>query len=98
LADAKLNERQLGITNGQRGIVVGLSRQAVDVEFPGKVVRLDERYLSERTVQGDPTLVHGYAITGHIAQGLTCDWAFVLADPGLSREWAYTAMSRAVPI
>ena len=35
-----------------------------------------------------------YAITGHVAQGLTVDRAYVLADSGVSGEWAYTAMSR----
>jgi hypothetical protein len=38
--------------------------------------------------------VHGYAITCHIAQGLTVDRAFVLADERLSRESGYTALSR----
>jgi ATP-dependent exoDNAse (exonuclease V) alpha subunit len=37
---------------------------------------------------------HGYAVTGHVAQGLTTDRAFVLASDELYREWAYTAMSR----
>jgi hypothetical protein len=38
--------------------------------------------------------VHGYAITCHVAQGLTVDRAFVLADHDLSRESGYTALSR----
>jgi hypothetical protein len=90
----KLNDFRLGVTNGERGTVVGLTRRTIDVQLRDRMVRLDEEFLAQRTPQGDPTLVHGYAITGHIAQGLTVDRAFVLADDGLSREWAYTAMSR----
>jgi ATP-dependent exoDNAse (exonuclease V) alpha subunit len=55
-------------------------------------VRLAGDFLLGRTDAGDPTLVHGYAITGHVAQGLTVDNAFVLADEGVSREWAYVAL------
>ena len=51
-------------------------------------------YLDDRTVHGDPTLLHGYAMTVHVAQGLTVDHAFVLAGPGLNRELGYTALSR----
>ena len=51
-------------------------------------------YLDDRTVHGDPTLLHGYASTIHVAQGLTVDHAFVLAGPGLNRESGYTALSR----
>ncbi len=37
---------------------------------------------------GDPVVAHGYAVTGHVAQGLTTDRAFVLASDELYREWA----------
>ena len=40
-------------------------------------------------------LTHGYAITGHKAQGLTTDRAWVLGSDNLYREWGYVAMSRA---
>jgi len=56
-------------------------------------VTLDADYLDDRTVHGDPTLLHGYASTIHVAQGLTVDHAFVLAGPGLNRESGYTALS-----
>ena len=55
---------------------------------------LDADYLDDRTVDGDPTLLHGYAMTGHVAQGLTVDHAFVLAGPGIDREGGYIALSR----
>ena len=48
-----------------------------------------------RTAHGDPVVAHGYAFTGHVAQGLTVRESFVLATDELYREWAYTALSRA---
>jgi hypothetical protein len=38
--------------------------------------------------------MHGYAVTVHVAQGLTVDHAYLLADHGLTRELGYTALSR----
>ncbi len=46
------------------------------------------------TPRSGPSLAHGYAITGHSAQGMTCREAFVLAIGPVSREWGYTALSR----
>lgn len=37
---------------------------------------------------------HGYALTGHKAQGITVDRTFTVLGGGASREWAYVAMSR----
>ena len=83
------NDRRLGVVNGERGIVVGVDaeRGEVGVELRGRTVRLDREY-----VEGSVTL--GYAITGHAAQGMTCSQTFVLATDGLSKEWAYVALSR----
>jgi hypothetical protein len=39
-------------------------------------------------------VTHGYAITGHKAQGLTCDHTYTLGTETLYREWGYVAMSR----
>ena len=89
------NDRSAGVDNGQAGRVVSIDRaeRGLSLECNGRRVELPARFLFDRTERGDPTLQHGYAITGHIAQGLTTDRAFVLADPGVSREWLYTAMS-----
>jgi conjugative relaxase-like TrwC/TraI family protein len=40
-------------------------------------------------------LTHAYAMTVHKAQGATVERAFVLAQPGLTAEIGYTALSRA---
>ena len=37
----------------------------------------------------------GYALTVHKAQGMTADIALVVGSEGATREWTYTAMSRA---
>ena len=90
------NHIGLGISNGQRGLVVGvdIARRRLELDVAGRRVSLGPDFLDASTRQGDPTLTHGYAITGHAAQGKTVDWAFVLADPSLSQEWGYTALTR----
>ena len=92
----KRNDLRLGIVNGERGVVSALDLDArrLTLDCSGELVTLDASYLDDRTVHGDPTLQHGYAMTVHVAQGLTVDHAFVLAGPGLNRELAYTALSR----
>lgn len=83
------NDRQLGVVNGERGTVVGVDaeRLELDVELRGRRVRLSREYVEE-------SVSLGYAITGHAAQGMTCSQTFVLATDGLSKEWAYVALSR----
>jgi hypothetical protein len=44
---------------------------------------------------GRVSLLHGYAITCHVAQGMTVDRALVLADDGPTNELAYTALDAA---
>ncbi len=92
----KRNDTRRGVNNGDRARVTAIEPDsgAVVIERRGQQVRLDRRFLAEPTTAGDPPLVHGYAITGHIAQGLTVDHAFVLAGEGIDREWAYVALSR----
>ncbi len=89
------NDRRLRVVNGERGVVVAIdaARRSVDVRLAGGVVPLDREYLDAEG-RGGPALALGYAITGHVAQGMTCRQTFVLATDGLSKEWAYVAMSR----
>jgi ATP-dependent exoDNAse (exonuclease V) alpha subunit len=92
----KRNDLQAGINNGDRARVVAVDPEGSSLTLltGSRRVRLRGGFLVGRTAAGDPTLVHGYAITGHVAQGLTVDHAFVLAGEGMSREWAYVALSR----
>jgi len=93
----KRNEPGLGISNGDRGQIL-----AVDPAGRRMLASIDERhvqlgteFLDDVTRHGEPTMLHGYAVTVHVAQGLTVDHAYLLADHGLTRELGYTALSRA---
>jgi Ti-type conjugative transfer relaxase TraA len=85
------NDRSLGVINGTRGVI-----EKVDVAQRTLELGLDD----ERSVVLPTSyleaghLTHAYAITGHKAQGMTTDRAFVLGDESLYREWGYVAMSR----
>jgi conjugative relaxase-like TrwC/TraI family protein len=88
------NDSCRGVANGDRGVVRSVDNDTLVVDVGGQLVTLDRAYLAQMTAHGDPVLAHGYAVTGHVAQGLTADRAFVLGSDSLYREWAYTAMSR----
>jgi ATP-dependent exoDNAse (exonuclease V) alpha subunit len=87
------NDRRLGVANGDRAVVVAVDadRRSLAVSVGERDVVLPRAYLEagRRT-----PLQHGYAMTGHAAQGLTTDRAFVLATGEASREWLYMALSR----
>jgi conjugative relaxase-like TrwC/TraI family protein len=92
----KRNEPALGISNGDRGHIL-----AVDPAGRRMLASIDERpvelgpeLLNDITRHSDPTLLHSYAVTVHVAQGLTVDHAYLLADHGLTRELGYTPLSR----
>jgi hypothetical protein len=94
----KLNDRRLQVENGNRGSVVRVDACAgtLDVQLNGdRVIALPRRYLERKTAIGDPTLLHAYAGTAHIAQGITTGRAFVLGSDIAYREWGYVAWSRA---
>ncbi len=91
------NRRSLGVVNGSRGIVAGVDERHRTMtvhldgrrpEEPGALSVLPVEYLEAGH------LCHGYAITGHKAQGMTADRAFVLGDESIYREWGYVALSR----
>jgi conjugative relaxase-like TrwC/TraI family protein len=88
------NDARLGIANGDRGTVADVCDDSLLVRVRGRTVRLDASYLRQTTAHGDPVLAHGYAVTGHVAQGMTVREALVLATDEMYREWAYTALSR----
>ncbi len=85
------NNRKLGVVNGTRTTItrIDLTRRTVDtVDDRGVRRKLPADYLDAGH------LAHGYAITGHKAQGLTCDYTYTLGTETLYREWGYVAMSR----
>jgi hypothetical protein len=89
---ARRNDRVRDVYNGTLGTVVAidLDRVSLTVETDGGELRpLDVAYVADH-------LEHAYALTGHGAQGATVDWAAVVGRPTeLTRQWAYTALSRA---
>ena len=88
---ATVADRRLGVLNGSRGRVeaVDAATRALDVRLDdGQIVRLPADYLE------DGHLDHGYASTGHRAQGMTVQRAYVLGGEETYREWGYTALSR----
>jgi conjugative relaxase-like TrwC/TraI family protein len=60
-----------------------------------RVVTLDDGYLDPRPADAVGPVELGYAITKYGAQGMTVDRAFVVLGDGLSKEEAYTALTRA---
>jgi hypothetical protein len=90
------NDPALGVVNGDRGAVVAVDpgRGRIDLALPGGQVSLPRDYLERPTRHGRPALEHGYAITAHLAQGMTCRRTFILATDQLTREAGYVALSR----
>jgi conjugative relaxase-like TrwC/TraI family protein len=84
------NDPQLGIRNGTRATVIELGLDWLSIRTDtGAVRRLPLGYVEKH-------LDHGYALTGHAAQGATVERAFVLIeDRGALQEWGYVACSRA---
>jgi hypothetical protein len=90
--------RKLDIQNGSRGViqVIDTRRRLVGLSFSdGRRLLIGSRYLDQTAADDGPSLVHGYASTGHAAQRATVDAAFVLGGDAVYREWLYVAMSRA---
>jgi conjugative relaxase-like TrwC/TraI family protein len=87
------NSDRLGVKNGTTGTVqsVDIDRRTVMLATDrGPTVELNRRYLEAGNVR------HAYALTGHAAQGLTVERAFVLAaGEARLQEWGYVALSRA---
>jgi ATP-dependent exoDNAse (exonuclease V) alpha subunit len=86
------NSRQLNVDNGTLATITGFDRQcrAVLIRTDGGEERaIDASYLANY-------VQHAYAITGHSSQGATVENAIVVGRPEeFTREWAYTALSRA---
>jgi conjugative relaxase-like TrwC/TraI family protein len=84
------NDRRLGLRNGIRATIVGLDSAELTVRTDAGAQR------SLPLAYAEAHLDHGYAITGHAAQGSSVERAFVLVgDRGALAEWGYVACSRA---
>jgi Ti-type conjugative transfer relaxase TraA len=84
-------DKRLGVVNGTRGVVTDIDSARLQMTIAcedGSAFVLTKSYLQAGH------LTHAYAMTGHKAQGMTAQKAFVLGDETLYREWAYVAMSR----
>ena len=87
------NDRRLGVSNGDVGEIVRCDLDlSMTVRVRGRDVVLPATYLTGTPARR--SVEHAYAITGHVAQGMTVDRAHVLGSAELYREWGYTAMSR----
>jgi conjugative relaxase-like TrwC/TraI family protein len=92
------NDRALRVENGTRGRVVDVDPDAMVLTIElvdGSNRELPSRYLNLPSRRGVSTVEHGYALTAHLAQGMTTDRAFVLGSETVYGEWGYVAWSRA---
>ena len=89
---ARRNDRRRAVDNGTRGTVVAVDPTEKDILVrtdTGAQRTLDATYVTEH-------LQHAYALTAHTIQGGTVEWAGVVGHPGdFTRNWSYTALSRA---
>jgi conjugative relaxase-like TrwC/TraI family protein len=84
------NDSTLGVRNGTLASVVSLDDDALTLRADNGVTRsMPHAYAADH-------LEHGYALTGHAAQGATVERAYVLLpDQGALQEWGYVACTRA---
>jgi conjugative relaxase-like TrwC/TraI family protein len=87
---ARRNDYRHGLINGQRGVVTAVDpdRSTLTARIAGREVGVEAGYLR------DGGLDHGYALTVHQAQGLTCQRAVLLGSDALYREAGYVGLSR----
>lgn len=86
---AHRNRYDLGLLNGDTGVVAGaLDRRLVVDLDGGRRVEVPADYLESGH------LGHAYARTIHKAQGMTCDRALLLGTESLFAEAGYTGLSR----
>ncbi len=87
---ARRNDYRQGLINGQRGVVTAIDPDhgTLTVSIAGHELSLDAGYLRAGGLD------HGYALTVHQAQGLTCQRAMLLGSDALYREAGYVGLSR----
>jgi conjugative relaxase-like TrwC/TraI family protein len=83
------NDRRIGVMNGTQGTIAGMEEGNLLVDtHDGNRLAIPARYAAEGH------LTHGYAMTVHKAQGMTCDVSLVLGDDSLYAEAGYTSITR----
>jgi conjugative relaxase-like TrwC/TraI family protein len=89
---ARRNDRLRAVDNGMRGTVIAVDPTEKEVLVrtdAGADRALDAAYVGEH-------VQHAYALTAHTVQGGTVEWAGVVGHPSdFTRNWSYTALSRA---
>jgi conjugative relaxase-like TrwC/TraI family protein len=89
---ARRNDRLRAVDNGMRATVIAVDPTEKDIVVrtdAGAHRTLDAAYVAEH-------LQHAYALTAHTIQGGTVEWAGVVGHPDdFTRNWSYTALSRA---
>jgi conjugative relaxase-like TrwC/TraI family protein len=89
---ARRNDRERAVDNGMRGTVIAVDPTEKDMLVrtdAGAQRRLDAPYVADH-------LQHAYVLTAHTMQGATVEWAGVVGRPeDFTRNWSYTALSRA---
>ena len=83
------NDRRIGVMNGTQGTIAGMQEGNLLVDIhDGRRLEIPARYAAEGH------LTHGYAMTVHKAQGMTCEVSLVLGDDSLYAEAGYTSITR----
>lgn len=85
------NETGLGVKNGSLGTITAIVGQGASARL---TVRLDDGREVAFVLRDYDDIAHGYAATVHKNQGVTVDYAHVLASRGMDRHLAYVALSR----
>jgi ATP-dependent exoDNAse (exonuclease V) alpha subunit len=84
------NDHQRKIRNGTVGEIVSIDHEnrSVLLDTADGLRRLHQEYLDEGWMR------HGYAVTVHKAQGLTCEHGLLLATDEMHHEMGYVGLSR----
>ena len=81
------NRYDLGVLNGDLGVITGADQTGVHVRCADREVRLPLDYVTDH-------MQHAYARTVHKTQGLTCEVGLLLGDDALYAELGYTGLTR----
>ncbi len=93
---ARRNHKGYDLDNGTLGTIIELDESGMTLADDNGNTRQFNADDPEHVAYVSEHLEHAYALTAHGTQGATLQWAGVVGLPGeFSREWAYTALSRA---